>query len=509
VSSRDVAASPTTARVLDAFALIAFAIVSVRQFGSLVYQRGGDLLTLLATNYGDLPLHWTYVQFLSAGAPFWPENPIIAGERLRYPFGVDLLTSLFVVVGLGMRTLLPVLGLAGAAATVLTLRLWGGALAVAGFLFSGGLSGFQVLWTGRLEDYQDAVAWKNLFLALFIPQRGLLLALPVGLLLLWSWRRRLLRGEPGLAAWVEGSLWGTLPLVHLHTFLVVSVLCAAWSLGGGRLRETLPALAWAFVPASWSVWQVSDGFRAASLVGWAPGWVIGDANPLVFLLVNFGLFLPLAVWALVVAWREGRREDLLVLAPALGVLAGLFAVRVAPWAWDNTKVMLWCYLLVLPSIGTLVLARLALFWRASVVGGLLFSGAVSVTAASLGGPPLEVLDIAEHQAVCVAVSEIPVTARVATASTFNHPVALCGRPIVAGYAGHLWSHGIDASRVKAGLEALMRGQPGWRPVARDLGAAYVFWGFRESAEWPESARPWESEGVPVAAGEWGALYRLD
>ena len=70
-------------RVLDGLALAAFGAVSVRQFGWLVFERDGSLLTLLPYNYGDLPLHWTYVNHLASGASFWPVNPILAGERLR------------------------------------------------------------------------------------------------------------------------------------------------------------------------------------------------------------------------------------------------------------------------------------------------------------------------------------------------------------------------------------------------------------------------------------------
>jgi len=495
---------------LEALALTAFAVVSLRQFGWLLFERGDLLLTLLPNNYGDLPLHWTYVQHLAGGAPFWPESPIAVGERLRYPLGVDLLTALLVVVGVGARVVWPLLGLAGAAAAALALRRWGGALAVAGFLFSGGLAGFQLLGTGRLLDYQDAVAWKNLYLALFVPQRGFLLALPVGLLLLWSWRRRLLRDEAALPAWVEGVLWGSLPLVHLHTFLLVSVVYAVWAVGGRRLEAAWPTLAWAVVPATWGVWQVSDGFRAVSLVGWQPGWVIGDENPLVFLAVNFGLFLPLALAALALAWRERRREELLVLGPALAVLVALFFVRLAPWAWDNTKVMLWCYLLALPPIGSVLLARLRRPWAALMVAGLLFSGAVSVTAASLGrGPRLEVLSLPEYDAVCEALASRPLTERVAVAPTFNHPVALCGHPLVLGYGGHLWSHGIDATEVECGLKAVLGGAPGWREEARAIGADLLFWGPREDVAFPDSLRPWEGEIEPLASGWWGRVYPLD
>jgi len=500
---------PRESRLLDALALAAFSAVSLRQFGWLVFERGSALLTLVPYNYGDLPLHWTYVTTLAGGASFWPENPILTGTRLRYPFGVDLLTAVFVQLGASLPALLPLMGLAGAALAALALRRWGGALAVAGFVFAGGLSGFQILWTGRLEDYQAGEAWKNLFLALFVPQRGYLVALPVGLLLLSSWRRRLLHGEAGLPPWVEGVLWGALPLVHLHTFLFVSLLAASWAVGARRVRDALPALAWAAAPAVWSTWQVTDGFRAASLVGWKPGWAMAGQNPAAFLLVNFGLFLPLAIVALALAWRERRRDEILVLGASLAVLGALFLVRVAPWEWDNTKVMLWCYVAALPPIGSLVLSRLAPPWRLAIAVGLLFSGAVSVTGASLGGGPrLELLDLREYEGVCRALGSVKTT-RVATVQTFNHPVALCGRPIVAGYAGHLWSHGLDASAVERRLNRLMRGEPGWREEARALGASHVFWGPRERQAFPDSRRPWADGGPPVALGAWGALYSLE
>jgi hypothetical protein len=498
-----------SSRVLDALALAAFGAVSIRQFGWIVFERNGSLLTLVPYNYGDLPLHWTYVSLLAGGARFWPENPILAGVRLRYPFGVDLLSAVFVQLGASLPAVLVATGLAGAGLAALALRRWGGPLAVAGFVFSGGLAGFNVFLTGQVADYQSAVEWKNLFLALFVPQRGFLVALPAGLLLLWSWRRRLLRGQAALPPWVEGAVWGTMPLVHLHTFLFVSVVGAAWAFCARRVREALPALAWAFVPAAWSAFQVTDGFRATSLVGWKPGWTIGAHNPLVFLLVNFGLLLPLALAALVVAARERRREELLVLGPALAVFAALFLVRLAPWEWDNTKVMLWCYVAVLPPIGTLVLARVGRAWRAAFAFGLLFSGAVSVAGAwPERGPRLEILQLSEYEAVCRALQVEP-TVRVAVAPTFNHPVALCGRPIVAGYAGHLWSHGLDSAAVVARLERLMRGAPGWREDARALQVSHVYWGAREERAFPGSTQPWREAGRRVASGAWGALYRLE
>lgn len=493
---------------VDAIALAIFAAASVWQFARLVFEENGSLFTLLTYNYGDLPLHWTYVRHMAGGASFWPENPIMTGERLRYPLGVDLLTAVFVQLGLGVPVALVALGLAGAAATALALQRWGGALAVAGFLFSGGLAGFRVLGSGRLVDYQDGVAWKNVFLALFLPQRGFLLALPVGLLLLWSWRQRFVRGGSGLVPWVEGALWGTLPLVHLHSFAFVSLVGALWAVACGRVRSLVPSFAVALLPAGWGVWQVTDGFRAASLVGLQPGWMIGTANPVAFLAVNFGLWLPLACLALVLALRQRRREEALALAPALGLFALLFVVRAAPWAWDNTKLMVWCYLATLPAIGSLVLARLRPVSRGLAIVLLFFSGAESVLAASLGrGYRLELLQRGEYEAVCAALAGLGRDDRVATVQTHNHPVALCGQPLVAGYAGHLWSHGIDARERQQELARLLAGDEGWRERARRLDARYVLWGARERAAFPHSKLPGQAAAV-ASAGSWGTLYSL-
>ena len=482
----------------------------MRQFGWLVYERGGVVLTLLPYNYGDLPLHWTYIRHLAGGASFWPENPVFTGARLRYPLGVDLLGSMALQLGAALPVVLRVSGLLGAGLTALALRRWGGAFAVAGFLCAGGLAGFRILETRRLVDYQAGVEWKSLFLALLVPQRGFLLALPAGLLLLWHWRRRLLRGEAGLRPWVEGAIWGALPLVHLHTFLFVSLLWLVWVAVGRRWREAAPGLAIAFLPAAWAGWEVTGGPGAASLVGWSPGWTMGDANPLVFLAVNFGLFLPLALVALAVAVKQRQREHARRARPrARGVhRAVLRAARAVGLGQHQGDAV--------------VLGRGAARDRGA--------GARPAAAglARGGGRALPVLRGGERRgrllrAAAAARRRGPrgvrgrlrggrgtsaATSGVATAQVHNHPVALCGQPIVAGYAGHLWSHGIDARAVQAGLARLMNGEGDYRAEARALHARYLFWGPREHFAFPRSSRPWEA-GEPLARGEWGALYRLD
>ena len=233
-----------------------------------------------------------------------------------------------------------------------------------------------------------------------------------------------------------------------------------------------------------------------------------DWNPLLFLAVNFGLFWPLALAALFRALVE-RAPERLTLVPGLAAFASLFFLMLAPWEWDNTKVMQWCYLLVLPAIDRLVLGRVKGPLRAVALGGLFFSGAVAVAAASRDHGRFEIFDTAELEAVCRGLEGVALSDRVATLATFNHPVSLCGHPIVAGYFAHLWSHGSHSGTVPADLDAVSSGQADWRELARRVRAKLLFWGWRETMQYPSSTRPWEGHAPVVATGPWGRLYRLE
>src|SRR5205823_10589616 len=69
---------------------------------------------------------------------------------------------------------------------------------VAGFLFNGGIAGFQFLKTLKFLDYQggNKIAWKSIPLSMFVTQRGWLYAIPAALVLLWHWREKYFRETP-------------------------------------------------------------------------------------------------------------------------------------------------------------------------------------------------------------------------------------------------------------------------------------------------------------------------
>ena len=317
-----------------------------------------------------------------------------------------------------------------------------------------------------------------------------------------------------------------MPLFHVHTFMALSIVAAfLFAIGDTPTRKQLGLMAGvAFVPATFFVWTITDHFKARSLLEWKPGWVQGSddfASPfLTFWFVNFGVFIPLALWLLgTCIWRAKESKEpfrwqnhpgLAFLVPA--VLIFLFAclVKTAPWEWDNIKLIIWAYLIILPVLWSELLARLAFPIRAGICVALFFSGFVSLFGGLQGKETgYEIADRAELDVVAAVVRRLPANARFATYPTYNHPVLLQGRNVVLGYPGHLWTQGVDYMPAEAKLRSVMNGEPGWRENARHLRARYLFWGREEKKNYQGSLRPWEREAQLVATGTWGSLYDLE
>jgi hypothetical protein len=170
-----------------------FAAFALRCFCWLLYIDGEEFRIQSPNNLGDLALHITHIRYFANGVPLWPANPIYALSRhLRYPAGADLFNGLLSCLNVDLAQGLIWVALLASLATFYAFYRWGGAFAVAGFLFNGGIAGFQVLSNWDWKAYQDvpSSAWKSIPHTMFVTQRGLLYAIPAGLLLLWNWRAR-------------------------------------------------------------------------------------------------------------------------------------------------------------------------------------------------------------------------------------------------------------------------------------------------------------------------------
>lgn len=472
---RSIIARPSLALCLAVASVALVAVVS-----RAIYVRDGAVFTGDVHNLGDLPFHMAIVSSFVHGENFPPEHPELAGARLTYPFLLDFNAAQIVRSGASIPTAFllqnSLLVLALLALLIHFARRITGSEKAAffapwlvllngGFGFMGVLAdargsgrGILALLTRLPRDYtmqpEGPLRWGNSLMTLFIPQRTLLLGLPLALLALAllheacaeknaERRRRLMIGA--------GAAAGLLPLVHMHSFAVVVISAACLTLLFPRFRDWL-----AFFAASGSIAApqllflfLGSSMRARSFVEWHVGWDRGTMNPFVFWLLNTGLFIPLLAVALL--WR-GRRP--IVSGASLRFVApfALFFVvpnllRLSPWIWDNIKFLFFFWVATAP----LVAALLARLWRPGqriFVGALFFvlvaSGALDATRVLTRAAEQRVFDARSLAFAAMLRNVTPPRALVLHVPTYNHPVLLSGRRSLLGYPGHIPSQGLDA-----------------------------------------------------------------
>ena len=579
-----------------------FAIFAVRSFCWLLYNDGEDLRIQSPNNLGDLALHITYIKNFANGVSIWPDNPIYVFSRLRYPAGTDLFNALLTCMNVDLTCGLIWAGLLASLATFYALYRWAGAFGVAGFLFNGGVAGFQFFTTFKFFDYQGdkAIAWKSIPLSMFVTQRGLLYAIPAGLLLLWHWREKFFRatpvagvGDPGahsdrlqrsrlqpLPFWIKLSLYASMPLFHFHTFMALTIVLLFFFICGDRDLRTDAAMlvGGALLPATFFVWLITDHFQAGSVVAWQPGLLRKvpefSAPFFDFWSANFGILLPLVVALLVVCgwrayrsrawwkfepfaavalatialciwrisqtgfkwssgiffvaalsllalaswrvfktgftWNEKLPEEITFLSPAVAIFVVAVFVKLAPWEWDNLKVMIWAYFLVLPFLWKDLIAKQLFPVRVALCLALFGSGFVSLFGGLAAGKPgYAFADRGEIDFVGAALRRLPVEARFAAFPIYNHPLLLQGRKVVMGYPGHLWTQGFDYTETDKKLSSLMQGEGDWTVTAKQLGVRYIFWGREEIMNYSGSKQPWTKSMNTATSGSWGAIYDLE
>ena len=118
-------------------------VFAVRSFCWLLYIDGEQLKIQSPNNLGDLALHITFIRNFASGVALWPDNPIYVFSKLRYPVGIDLFNALLCLVHVDLIRGLVWTGLLASLATFYAFFRWAGAFGVAGFLFNGGIVGFQ------------------------------------------------------------------------------------------------------------------------------------------------------------------------------------------------------------------------------------------------------------------------------------------------------------------------------------------------------------------------------
>lgn len=516
------------------FTICAFSLFSLRAFLWLIFRVKDSIKVLSPNNLGDISLHINFIQYLANGISFWPDNQIYAGEKIHYPIGMDLFNSLLVLAGADLFQSLIWIGLLSSLGTMLALLIWGRSFTLAGFLFSGGFIGFQFFHFFTFQDYQTELAWKSIPLSMFVTQRGLLYALPAGLLLLSSWRERYFNSKKKsdstraccstpLPFWIEILLYSSMPIFHIHTFIFFSFLLGIWVLFIPKDKKlSLLKFVLLSIPlATFFMLLLIDFSKTSSMIYLKWGWMQEKENFFRFWLLNFGMFLPLVTLLLLeipyipgVSKKESNnlseqfKQNRMFTIPAVFLFVLFCNVMMAPWAWDNCKLLIWAYLILLPYLWENLISTWNIFCKYWICFILFFSGFVCICGGFNSAAGHEIFRYSEVTEVNQAIKNLPIENRFAAFPAYNHPLIFCGRKVVLGYPGWIWSHGYKLEPHNKKLKKLMLGEDGWQNAAKELGVRYIYWGYRENEEYKNSKRPWELTAKKIASGNWGEIFDL-
>jgi hypothetical protein len=359
---------------------------------------------------------------------------------------------------------------------------------------------FEFIWN-LPADYtirEKGIRWGNSLVALFMTQRGLLLGMPITLIVLTClWKifnaetpantneqrleAKLSTQHSALRTVFIGLLAGSLPLVHVHSLAVLFVVCAflfffsfekwrVWLVFGVSVAiVAVPELIWI---------MTGSATRLKEFIDWNFGWDARGENIFIFWAKNLGLFIPLLILAF---WwlfhKEGKeRNEARINADESGLKTGeairethrspltahhlyfylpfllIFIIanllKLAPWEWDNIKVLIYWFVASVPFVAWL----LARVWEKGTIYKfvsiaclviLTFSGALDVWRVVTRQINYQVFS---RDAVKIAGQIKQKTAPDAlflNAPTYNSAVVLSGRRSLMRYSGHLSSYGID------------------------------------------------------------------
>jgi hypothetical protein len=476
-------------------------------FTNVMFERQDGIFTSIGNNVGDLPFHLSVITSFVRGANFPPEHPDFAGARLTYPFLSDFIAAIFVRAGADLQGALFLENLVLTLALVGLLYYWALKLTrdtVAALitpsliLLSGGLG-----WMSAAKDllkssngvfatlmhlprdytvmWDGAYRWGNILNMVAI-QRSLLLGVSLSIIV-WTLWWRAIRNEadhpsadmpPKRRAWSKslqlkhmiaaGAVAGLLPLAHSYSFIVMIGMGACLAL---LFRQWLAWTTFFVVALMIAAPQLlflshNSALHAANFFGWHWGLYLTGNNFVWFWILNTGLSIPLLVIAAL--WR-GRTPTisnplLRFYLPFTLCFIVPNLIRLAPWRWDNLKVMVYWYIASAPLIAML----LAKLWRANslirlavpaLFSSLILAGSLDVWRVISNVSENKVYDQEIIAFAGMIVKSTPPRALILHVPNLNHAVFLTGRRSLIG--PYLFSHGIDYASRAADFQRIYAG----------------------------------------------------
>ena len=519
---------------------VVVAIVFWKVFDRAMIEDEGGIGTGLLNNFGDLPFHLSVITGFAFGNNFPPDDPTYSGVHFTYPFLSDFVSAVFVRCGADLRQSMFLENIVLAISFVGLLHRWAlvmlrnrlaAVLTPLLVLLNGGFGWVMLIDLARTSEKglwgvvgnlppsftvipETTWRWGNAISTLLVPQRGFLLGLPLAVIVFTQWwlaedraereitepqekkpkknkpkgthyradlfsKLRVTSQQQMIAA---GIVAGLLPLVHAHSFVVVMGMGGCLALLQRRWRDWIPFFVAATIVSVPQLWwsTANSAVKASTFFAWEVGWDHGKDNPVWFWFKNTGLFIPLIIVALLLRSKDyvvNRRLLLFYLPFVLCFIIPKF-IKMAPWVWDNIKVLYyWCL-----ASAPLVALLLAQLWRQGPVRRAIavvlfvcvtFAGALDVAGITLRSVNYLIFDRAAVSFAELIKQQTPSTALVIHAPVHNDPVFLTGRRSLLGYPGHVWTHGLEFGPRESEIKRIYAGTPEAGQLLRTNDVDYV------------------------------------
>ncbi|MFH1769518.1 MAG: hypothetical protein ABH833_02520 [Parcubacteria group bacterium] len=551
---------------------------------TFVIDGTGHIRTAIS-GYGDIPLHLTQVSKFAFG-DFNLSEPIFYGNNLQYPFIINLISGLLLKLTSLWRLsfLLPVIVLA-----VLNIFLAYSiyrklisnkilaTLAVVVFLVGSGFGGWSIIqdaigeghtlnsFIGMLseENISTATRWDaqypeqnigygapmSLF---FLHQRPFIMGLTCFLTLITLLLA--LKDKPSTKyAILAGIIYGILPLVHAHTFMIFTVamlvvlILSLYRSDKLYLKKLLIILGIAILIATPQVLYLMGDKAGVSTeseflnfrIGWMVEPTIGSAqfpdenrtvfslSYLKFIMINLGILFPAFILALILILLPkklnkkifNKTSRTLLLAAALSAIFIFLAaqlIRFQPWDYDNNKIFVYWQFFAVPLVFLLLYQ---LYKHTKLIGGTiiavflvfsLFSGIIDLTpryTSKTENLPV-IYDIhAQNLAQYVRTNTSKHDLVLTGASHLNPVIALAGKETLVGFPGWLWTRGIDYGDRLQKIEDFYK-NPSQDQILKEFPISYILLDLQTNTDYKADLNTFDNLYTKVFESGQYTLYKI-
>jgi len=328
----------------------------------MLYFKNGNLMTQGLYVWADWSAHSAYAaHFAWRPISLWFDNhPLFFGAQFTYPFIMDAISGLLIKIGIDQASAFVYPSMIISIYLLYILYIFyhsilksGPASFLALSLFLGG-GGLIFLWYFFPELMQSAavfpakagqiIGWKNIIISELVPQRAILLGLPVMLTIIY-FLLKIKNSDSVIKLILLGACSALLLFIHVHSFIALAIFGTV--LLGSRSEQWKPIIIYGISTVVCALpiyfWMFHNGIAADFFrlqIGWLANDKAMDANVVLFWLANWGIFLPLAMFT---TWKMRLYGHPVVIAGFVIFLVANIVVF-QPWDWDNEKILTWSYL---------------------------------------------------------------------------------------------------------------------------------------------------------------------